>query len=235
MDCVHVKRLLILFFSFSAIVVAGCADFGKAPSRAPWGKPAVEETSKIPSPAERIERLRALAGNAASANEQQKRQVVAELSTAMDTEEDAIIRAEIVRTLGAFPAQESDALLRQACGDSDVDVRTAACETWGKRGDRESTALLAEVLGGDIDKDVRLAAARSLGHSKDREVAVAALGGMLEDKDPAMQYRAVLSLRKVTGEDFGNDVNRWRQYVQGRTPDPANSPSIAERFRQIPR
>ena len=41
---------------------------------------------------------------------------------------------------------------------------------------------------------------------------------------------AVLSLKKVTGKDFGNDVNRWQQYVRGETPPP---PSWGERFLMV--
>jgi HEAT repeat protein len=92
--------------------------------------------------------------------------------------------------------------------------------------------MLGGVLTGDIDKDVRLAAARALGHTK-HPTAVAALGDVLEDDDPAMQVRAVKSLRKITGEDLGNDVNRWRQYVKRELPQPDNPTSIAERLRRL--
>jgi hypothetical protein len=34
-------------------------------------------------------------------------------------------------------------------------------------------------------------------------------------------------------EDFGNDVNQWRQYVKGETPKPARPVSIADRFRHM--
>jgi hypothetical protein len=42
-----------------------------------------------------------------------------------------------------------------------------------------------------------------------------------------------LSLRKATGESFGNDVNRWRQYVAGEVPKRSEVPSLAERFRRM--
>ena len=89
-------------------------------------------------------------------------------------------------------------------------------------------AVHVTVLSGDVDTDVRLAATRALGKSKE-PVAVAALGRALEDSDPAIQYRAVLSLRGATGENLGNDVRRWRQYVAGQQPTPADAPSLAER------
>ena len=49
----------------------------------------------------------------------------------------------------------------------------------------------------------------------------AALGEALADSDPAMQYRAVLSLKQTTGKDLGNSVERWQQYVKGEQPEPA--------------
>ena len=33
-----------------------------------------------------------------------------------------------------------------------------------------------------------------------------------------MQYVAMESLRKSTGENFGHDARMWRQYVRGETP-----------------
>jgi hypothetical protein len=62
---------------------------------------------------------------------------------------------------------------------------------------------------------------------------VAPLGEALTDNDPAMQYRAILSLKNVTGKDLGNDVEPWRQYVKGETPQPGKSQSWAQLFRQL--
>jgi hypothetical protein len=56
------------------------------------------------------------------------------------------------------------------------------------------------------------------------------LGEALADTDPAMQYRAVLSLKQITGKDLGDDVHRWQQYVKGELPE---EPSWAERIRRL--
>ena len=46
-----------------------------------------------------------------------------------------------------------------------------------------------------------------------------------------MQYRAVTSLRQVTGQDLGNDVNKWREYAKANNLHPAKpEPSLAERI-----
>jgi hypothetical protein len=53
----------------------------------------------------------------------------------------------------------------------------------------------------------------------------------LDDPDPALQRRAVESLRQVTGRDFGNDVVAWRTYVQGGEPA-RRRPSLVEIWRR---
>lgn len=232
MDSVYGRCSLSLLACILALSGTGCASFDAGSCWAPFRKQADDDLADIPSPAKRIASLRELARNASRATPEQRQQVAAELVESIRTEEDPLIRAEIVRALGAYPGPAADAVLRAALSDPDAEVRVAACEIWGDRGDAEATALLAEVLDRDADVDVRLAAAAALGESEN-PAAAAALGLALEDRDPAMQYRAVLSLRRLTGKNFGNDVNRWRQYVAGRLPEPASPPSIAERLRQV--
>jgi HEAT repeat protein len=211
---------------------AGCAGLHGPKGGGPSQQQAADELPEIPSPAERIAALRQLAREAGRKNAEEKGQISAGLAESIRREEDPLIRAAIVRTLGAYPSEASDSVLRAALSDPEVEVRVVACEAWGRRGDTEAVRLLSEVLGGDLDTDVRLAAARALGQSSS-PAAVAALGQALQDKDPAIQYRSVLSLRKVTGKDFGNDVSQWRQYVAGELPQSAVSPSLAERLRRM--
>ena len=85
-----------------------------------------------------------------------------QLAADIKHETDPLIRAQIVRTLGEYPGPVSDTVLGKAVSDPDNDVRTAACESWGKRGTAAAATALAGVLNGDVDHDVRLAAARSL-------------------------------------------------------------------------
>lgn len=212
-----------------AILTAGCADLG---CWSPFDETSFERVPGVPVPYEQIQRLRQLAKEASSSDAEQRARVAAELSQAIRTEEDPGIRAEIVRTLAKYPTPAADAVLRGAIHDLQAEVREAACEAWATRGGPEAVGVLCGALDGDVDVDVRLAAARALGRLKDPR-AVAALGGVLEDKDPAMQYRAVESLRRITGKDLGNDVNRWRQYVRGELSEPDRPVSLAERLRQL--
>ena len=79
--------------------------------------------------------------------------------------------------------------------------------------------------------EMRLAAAQALGETKN-PAAIGALGDALNDSDPAMQYRAVLSLKQATGKDFGDSVDRWQQYVKQQRPQGSAS-SLAERDRSV--
>jgi len=142
------------------------------------------------------------------------------------------IRAEIIHVLGNLSGPTADALLRAATEDPSREVRMAACRAWGGRGGDIGAAVLSQVLTGDEDPDVRLAAIDALGQCRD-PAAVAALGPALENRDPAMQYRAVLALKDLTGKDLGNDVDRWRQYVQGEVPAETQPASVADRLRRM--
>jgi HEAT repeat protein len=226
------KRLFGLILCLLGIVAAGCSGFDWVTSWSPFGPKPTESLPGVPSPAQRTEELRSLAKNAESSNEAEKRQVVVQLSQTLQNEQDPLIRAEILRALAAYPSVESDRLLRAAMNDPDADVRVVVCEIWATRGNADAATVLGTVLETDSDIDVRLSAARALGEIED-PAAVNALGKALEDVDPAMQYRAVVSLRRITGEDLGNDVNAWRQYVKGELPQPEKPVSIAERLRRL--
>ena len=221
------RWILFLLFGWVGMTVCGCADVD-VPSWVPFQGPVADALPGVVTPAERIAELRKLADEAGGKSAEEKQQISQQLVDTIRKEKDPLIRMEIIRALGKYPGPSADVVLKAALGDVDLHVRIAACEAWGRRGDAQAVKLLSEALHGDVDADVRLAAAKALGETENPE-AVAVLGEALEDHDPAMQYRAVLSLKQVTGKDLGNNVDRWQQYVKGETPTPA--PSLAERVR----
>jgi len=223
-----VRYISVCIFTVSAI---GCAEVGNVPRLLPTTE-VHPELPGVTSPADRIAQLKELSEDGRKSSPDEQHKIAEELATAIRTEADPMIRAEIVRTLGEYPTERSEEVLRAALADPDEDVRIAACRAWAKRGNAEAVEVLGRVLAEDADVDVRLTAAWALGQSKE-PTAVAALEPALADQDPAMQYRAVLSLRKITGQNLGNDVSRWQQYVRGETPKPAEPISIAERLRQL--
>lgn len=197
----------------------------------PFQGPASDTVPGVVAPRERIEKLRKLSEAAAAATPEQRKQVSEQLAASITTEKDPLIRLETIRTLGRYPGPAADDILKRALNDSEVRVRVASCEAWGKRREDQAVSLLAETLRSDIDGDVRLAAAAALGETRNPK-ATAPLGEALSNSDPAMQYRAVLSLKQATGKDFGDSVERWQQYVKGEVPVDS-TPSLAERFRKL--
>jgi len=200
-----------------AAPLSGCAK--QAPSRIawPWSKKADDVVIAGPTPQERIEELKAISERAEEMPAAEQETVSLRLAEQLAAEQDSIIRCQILRTLGTLRTPTADAMLKAGLEDSDLDVKTTVCAILGQRGDAASVSVLGDTLAQDSNLDVRLAAARALGQIKN-EAAVQPLGVALDDPDPAMQRRAVESLRQVTGRDFGNDVVAWRTYVQGGEP-----------------
>jgi len=229
MNDAHTKRILACSLCALMVVTAGCAETGFVPSWMPFQGESPSSVPGIATPKERIEQVRAMGKEAAGATTDRKLAIVTQLSTSIRSEEDPMIREECVRALGNCFDAGAKAVLQAALGDPDAGVRVAACEAWGQRSDAEAASILGGALSGDIELDVRLAAARALGRSKD-PAAITALGEALEDKDPAMQHRAMLSLAQVTGKEFGGDAKRWQQYVRGEPPEAQPPVSVAERF-----
>jgi HEAT repeat protein len=223
------RRIRTIVLGFFGLSLAGCADM---PAWVPFQGPRTDHVQGVITPAEKVAQLKKLASEAAKSDQQTRHKVVEQLVAGIRSETDSLIRAETIRTLGDYPDPSADAVLKAALNDPDADVRIAACETWGKRGDAQAAGLLAPMLSSDVNQDVRLAAARALGKIKDPQ-AISALGEALTDSDPAMQYRAVLSLKENTGQDLGNNVDRWRQYVQEKHSQPTQPSSMADRMKQI--
>jgi hypothetical protein len=98
----------------------------------------------------------------------------------------------------------------------------AACQGWGSHGGPLAVAQMSEAIRKDSSVDVRLAAGRALGQLGGDD-AVAALRPALDDPDPALQYRAMQSLREITGKDFGDNVVSWREYIRGEAARPGAS------------
>ena len=181
--------------------------------------------------ADQIKDLRELAKTLPASEPARQEQVTMELAEAIRKENDPILRAQILRTIGVCSTAGAGRVVLAGLQDSDLNVRVAACEAVGRRGGPEAVQALSRVLANDTEIDVRLAAARGLGDIRDPG-CVPALAVALEDPNPALQLRGVRSLERVTGKDFGDDVEAWRTFCQGGTPEP-RSQSIAARFRQL--
>ncbi len=223
---VYGRHSLALLLVFSLAV--GCAQT-RAPKWPTWlgGKKEEEHGPKVVTPRDKMEQLRELSAKSKKMTPELQVQVAGELAQGIAHEKDAVVRAQILRTLGHFPTEKSQSMLTAGLHDPERDVRIAACEGLGNQGGDIATQALAQTLKDDADIDVRLAAARAMGQTASAG-AVPALGDALEDPDVALQHRAMASMKKVSGKDFGNDVGAWRVYAKtGHEPE---QPSLVTRF-----
>lgn len=211
--------------------VCGCAGGQWSESAQALAFWRADKGPKVRTRADQLKELRELANNVSNASSDEQQRVSLDLAKMIRGESDPIVRAQLMRTIGACNTQPAMMVVAAGVKDTDSRVRIAACDGLARRGGPEQVRLLAEVLSGDTDIDVRLASARALGDVKD-PAAVQALAGALDDPNPALQARGMRSLEQVTQKDFGNDVAAWRQYVKGETPQP-RSESIASRWRQL--
>ena len=205
----------------------GCAEFaGLNPVlRRQWR----EDEKILPSFHAHLKRIRALESQAPSLPTEEQQRVARELTRLIREDRNTLLRTAAVRSLSAFPVEMSREGVHAAATDKEPRLREVACLAMGRLGDSSSIGLLAALLQNDEDLDVRLAASNQLANFSE-PLAIQALGTALDDPNPAIQFRAVQSLERASGRDYGRDLELWRAYVRGEDP-PERVPSIAERFR----
>ncbi len=197
----------------------------------PFRRPGAEESQYGPPPAMRREEIQALAARARKLPPTEQMQMAADFTLRMQNEVDPLVRADVVRALGSLSTENSREALRMAMGDGETSVRIAATQAWREMGGPEAAAALSEILASDTDLDVRLAATRALG-AIDDPAAVRGLAVALDDGNPALQRRAMESLKTASGQDLGYDVVAWRNYVEGGSiAAPRRGPTFVERLR----
>ena len=215
--------------SLSAGAFTGCAGW------AVWKDP--KEASKLAeqygrTAKQRIAEIETGAKEAKKSGKEREDAFARELAASILGEHDPQVRGSIVEVAAGLDAPAAEAICEGALQDPDSRVRMAACDAWGTRGGSRGVELLSDRSRKETDVDVRLRAIRTLGELEDK-AAIPALAEALEDPDPAVQYRAVASLKSVSGRDLGDDVNAWRTWAAS---DPATrdaSWSMAETFRKI--
>ena len=232
MDTFFAARQIVACLVLPCLLGAvGCAS-GK-----PWApfqdqKKAAREREKYgPTADERIKQFKADAKQAQAGSAHEQHEFTQALVAAVLEEHDPRVRAEILEIAAGFATAPATAICKGALEDPDARVRMAACSAWAKRGGPEAVQLLAARYQSDAELDVRLRALRELGTLGDKQ-AIPVLARALEDSDPAVQYRAVAALKKVSGRDLGDDVNKWREWAA----DPEGSAaewSIAEAWRKL--
>lgn len=183
------------------------------------------ERTSIVTPNMRVSAIREIGARARDAEAAEQQQLADQLAAQIQTEADPLVRKAIQETIAEFPVPLARQVLIAGLSDSEMEVRIACCKNLGSRGEPEAIQALQKVVASDDHLDVRLAAVDALGGIESPE-SVAALAIAVKDRDPAMQYAGVEALQAVSGEDFGNDVEAWRQYASSQQA-PGNI-SVAE-------
>lgn len=213
----------------------GCSGgpFAELAGLNPWIWKKWEEDERYgPTFHRRLAELKSLQANASRLSPDERQGFAQQLVELVQNDPHPFLRAEAVKAMAKLSTPAVLPGLRAAAADTDPLVRAAACRAWGGVGDAEALHVLGDLATRDADVDVRVAATGELGRFRD-QAAVQALGLVLNDNDPAVQYQAVKSLKSATGRDLGDSVAVWRDYVAGRAPLPERSPSLVERFRSL--
>jgi HEAT repeat protein len=212
--------------------IVGCASLPSAWTPFPDQQKLAREQAKYGTTAD--QRMASMATEAKAAKggtSQQQAEFTARLAARVLEEHDPRVRARIVETAAGFDTPAAVSICRGGLEDPEPRVRMSALGAWAKRGGPEALQLLSARYQADRDLDVRLRALRELGNLGDG-AAIPVLARALEDPDPAVQYRAVAALKKVSGRDLGDDVNKWRAWAAD-PGDASESWSIAEAFRKL--
>lgn len=230
-SCFGMRQLaLCIGIASAAVALSGCAKRYGGPW--PFGTDQTADLAKYgPVPQQRIDAMAERAKKLRKAKPDEREAYARELAQQIQNETDVNVRLAIIDAMGMLNTPAAQAVLYAGLQDPEPDIRVACCEAWARNPGAESTRILSEILASDTNVDVRLAAVKGLAGAEDRE-AVKALALALEDPNPALQYRAVASLRSVTGQNLGNDVNAWRQLAQQPDP-PLRSKSMAQRLRDM--
>lgn len=222
-----VVSLLLLVWIFS-----GCSEgiFWHMGSYNPWvvDKWKKEEQIAATSRSKR-EAIRQRTSRVRGLSDDEREKLSRELGDVYRSDETDIVRLDALNALGDLKTESSFLTLKAATKDAQAKFRVVACEGLAKQPRTETIAALQEVIGSDTDDHVRIAATAALGNFKDPS-AVQALGLALEDSGPAVQYRAMRSLAKISDRDYGGNVDKWKLFVQGEDPQPDPPTSIADRI-----
>lgn len=213
------------------LAAGGCAD-GPVPelrSLNPWVREQwAADEREVTTYHRKVADLAVLRSQAAKLPPAEAEQIAVQLAARLSEERSAPLRAELVRTLAAFPGETARQAVQRSLSDESSSVRIAACKGLGRQPSAEGFQALAQTVGNDSDIDVRIAAAHALREFKEFE-APQALRPALDARDPALQLAAMQSLESLTGRtDYRNSVATWREYLDGGSPTPPPPPTLAE-------
>jgi HEAT repeat protein len=227
MAMLRLRFLQPLVITCAIVASCGCSSFLGYRG---WPFPEHDRTTFL-TPAMRIDAIKQFARQSNGTDSEDQRKLTDQLARQIQIESDPLVRRAIIDAVAEFRTPLAPQIIQAGLNDSNSDVRLACCRALGNRAEPLSVANLATALRDDEDPDVRVAAAEALGKIKS-DAAMTALVAALDDRDPALQYVGIESMKSITGKDYGSDLEAWRLVATGGAPPESKPPSIAERLRQ---
>ena len=242
-----IVKMLLLVFGGMAVLLSGCAVENEHIAKLPLFEAKSDKIPGLDSPIQRKKIIREKGAMGVSATESEREILIAQLVYEYQMSPDPNMRREAVDALAKIPHPQRDRFLQEILQDENPFVRLSALDaldnTYSGR-QEDLTALLIDRMKADTDKDVRLASVRILGNVCPKDTSndlhrtvVLELGNLLYDKIPAIRYEAMRSLQKITGKDYGNDINRWVQfirYIKEEIPDLPSERTLLDKMPGIP-
>ena len=127
------------------------------------------------------------------------------------------VRYSAVFALGELGDAEPVDMLLEFLKQEDASLRYAAAHSLAMIAEERALDGLLEALSSDTSWGVRWAAAKGVGRickGKPNRKAVGCLIDALLDENETVRKEALSSLRAVTGEDFGDDYEKWDEWFK---------------------
>ena len=205
-----------------ALLMSGCKgiDLSSVPLADELGFVEVQPVPKEirdrygPTSKDRLETVRKERNRAKHGSEKVRIEISDKLAKQIRDEPNSFLRQEIIRALAECETPEAAKILRQGLNDESVDVQIQCCRGWGKWGTEESVRVLGQVLENKLATlDLKVAAIDAL-QSVGNQRGVPFLVPLLDKReDPALQYRSLMALQKITGKRLPDDQEAWQAYV----------------------
>ena len=185
-----------------------------------WGQNSAE-SSYDNGVHERLDSLKEVQKTVEKMSPEEQERIAQSLARSYANKQPQAVQIGITKTFGYINTPTAIKGLEMALQDANPEIRIEAVRSLGRLRSPAALQALVATQNSDTNLDVRLAVTEELGGFKSNQ-AVLALSQSLKDSDPAMQFLAMQSLSQVTGEDLGNDVRQWQQYVSRLPTSPSN-------------
>ncbi len=232
-----VKLALTSSLVGSLLLLCGCVDgpLFHMKKLSPWHQREWRRDRELgPTFSQRLDELALLDSRLAGYSPDEQQQWAAHLENIVTKDTSPEMRARAARVIAKIESESTTRALNKASRDEVEKVRLAVCDAWGLQKNDQARDMLLSLVATDESDDVRQAAIRSLASFDSPEVRTQ-LAAALEHKNPAIQQQAVVSLRKITGRDFGGDFETWKRYLDGEeVPDPEPVSFTARIMQSLP-